>query len=277
MESKDLIVKANGISVCYDESGSCLTPLIFIHGFPFDKTMWHPQMMALAKSTHVICYDIRGFGKSTADNETTSINLFADDLIKFMDILQIDKAIICGLSMGGYIALDALYRYNNRFAGIILCDTQCVADTTETKTKRYETIRQIEKNGLNDFAKAFVKNVFCESTFNTNFTLLETITQTILHTQKKTVLSTLAALAERWEKCSTLSEINIPTLIICGREDKVTPLIQSEMLHKSIKDSTLNIIEKAGHLSNLEQPEIFNSHLQVFISKLIGIKKSDST
>ena len=190
-----------------------------------------------------------------------------------MDVLEINKAIICGLSMGGYIALDALYRYSNRFTAIVLCDTQCIADTHETKIKRYETIRQIEENGLNDFANAFVKNAFCEETLKNNPVVVENITQTILHTASNTVTSTLAALAERWEKCNTLNEINLPALILCGKEDKITPLAQSEVLHKNIEGSTLHIIEKAGHLSNLEQPETFNNHLKLFIANLIAIKK----
>ena len=109
-----------------------------------------------------ISYDIRGFGKSTAGAEKFSIGLFADDLIGLMDALQIDKAVVCGLSMGGYILLNAVNRYPERFEAIILSDTQCIADSPEAKVKRYKTIQQIEAGGLNDFAEAFVKNIFCQ-------------------------------------------------------------------------------------------------------------------
>ncbi|MEP7167987.1 MAG: alpha/beta hydrolase [Bacteroidota bacterium] len=271
MESKELIVTANNISVCYNESGISSVPVIFIHGFPFDKNMWNPQMKAFENIARVISYDICGYGKSTADHEKPAISLFADDLIKFMDVLQVDKATICGVSMGGYIALDVLYRYPNRFAGIILSDTQCIADTAETKTKRYETIKKIEENGLNDFAEGFVKNIFSEFTLNHNNEVVNQIKQTILSTPVETVISTLKALAERWEKCSTLNEINIPALILCGAEDKVTPVVQSEFLNKNISNSVLHVIEKAGHLPNLEQPEIFNGFLHKFISNLVAI------
>lgn len=275
MESKELIITANNISVCYNESGTSSVPLIFIHGFPFDKNMWNPQMKALENIVRVISYDIRGYGKSTTSGEKPAISLFADDLVKFMDMLRIDKAIICGLSMGGYIALDVLYRYRNRFSGIVLCDTQCIADTPETKAKRYDTIKKIEENGLNDFAEAFVKNIFSEVTLSHNTKSVEQIKQTILSTPVETVVSTLKALAERWQMCSTLNEINIPALIICGEEDKVTPVAQSDFLNKNISNSTLHIIGKAGHLSSLEQPEIFNGFLHKFISDIVTIEREE--
>ena len=98
MESKELIVTANNISVCYNESGTSSVPVIFIHGFPFDKNMWNPQMKALENIARVISYDIRGYGKSTADGEKPTISFFAVDLVKFMDVPQIAKEIIFGFT-----------------------------------------------------------------------------------------------------------------------------------------------------------------------------------
>ena len=272
---KELLATVNNISVCYNQSGKSLVPVIFIHGFPFDKNMWNPQIKALENISRVISYDIRGYGKSTADDEKPTISLFGNDLVKFMDVLQVDKAIICGLSMGGYIALDVLYRYRNRFAGVVLCDTQCIADIPETKSKRYETIKKIEENGLNDFAEEFVKKIFSEYTLKHNKEVAEEIRQTILSCSAETIISTLKALAERWERCSTLNEIDIPALILCGKEDKVTPVAQSKFLNKNISKSTLHVIENAGHLSNLEQPELFNNFLYKFIFNLAEAEKSN--
>src|SRR5436190_14766841 len=108
---KDISITINGITISYDDLGVGQVPIIFIHGFPFDKSSWQPQVEHLKSSHRVIAYDIRGFGKSTSDTETASITLFADDLIEFMDALEINKAILCGLSMGGYIVLNAVRRY----------------------------------------------------------------------------------------------------------------------------------------------------------------------
>src|SRR4051812_26378965 len=117
---KELSININGITISYTDSGNSSIPLIFIHGFPFDKSTWEPQITALKNTTRVIAYDIRGFGNSTSDNEPASIDLFANDLIAFMDALKISKAIVCGLSMGGYILMNAIGRSPERFEAVIL-------------------------------------------------------------------------------------------------------------------------------------------------------------
>ncbi|MBK5286416.1 MAG: alpha/beta hydrolase, partial [Bacteroidia bacterium] len=104
----DININLNDITICYDDFGKGVIPILFIHGFPFDKSSWQPQMEFLKNTHRVIAYDIRGFGKSTAGDKKISISLFADDLIKLMDALELQKAIVCGLSMGGYILLNAV-------------------------------------------------------------------------------------------------------------------------------------------------------------------------
>jgi pimeloyl-ACP methyl ester carboxylesterase len=264
----DIEVKINDAEICYDDFGESAIPVIFIHGFPFNKASWQPQMDFLKNQYRVIAYDIRGFGKSTSGDEEPSINLFADDLIQMMDVLQIEKAIVCGLSMGGYILLNAINRYPERFHGVILSDTQCIGDTTEAKEKRYKTIKQIEADGLNDFATAFIKNVFCKESLDNKKQLVEEIKNMILSTKVEAVTGTLAALAQRQEKCFSLNEISVPALILCGKEDIVTPLIQSEFLHTHIKDSKLHSLDKAGHMANLEQADEFNKLVNDFITNL---------
>jgi pimeloyl-ACP methyl ester carboxylesterase len=258
-------INVNDITICYDDFGEGITPVIFIHGFPFDKSSWQPQIKFLKKTHRVIAYDIRGFGKSTAGKEKQSISLFADDLVKFMDALEINKAIVCGLSMGGYILLNAVNRYPEKFKAIVLSDTQCIADTPEVKEKRSQTISHIMASGLKDFADGFIKNIFCQETLDTKKETVEKIKSIILSTSPVTVTGTLSALAQRWEMCSSLQEISVPTLILCGKEDKVTPLAQSEFLLQNITHATLHSIDNAGHMSNLEQPDEFNQHLAGFI------------
>lgn len=265
----DQYINLNGITVCYDDLGMGTIPVLFIHGFPFDKSSWQPQMEFLKKTNRVIAYDIRGFGKSTAGNEIASIDLFADDLIKLMDSLQIEKAIVCGLSMGGYILLNAVFRYPKRFEGIILCDTQCLADSPATKEKRYKSITQIKAGGLKNYTETFVINVFCRETLVSKKELVEKIKDVIVSTSPVTITQSLSALAERREMCTSLNEISIPALILCGKEDAATMLAQSEYLNHHIANSTLHYIERAGHLSNLEQPDEFNNLLIGFISGLV--------
>ncbi len=270
IKGTDIEIKVSDITVCYDDEGVGEIPIILVHGFPFNKESWKPQFDFLKLTNRVIAYDIRGFGKSTSGKDQFSIHLFADDLIGLMDALQIHKAIICGLSMGGYIALNAIHRYAERFEALILMDTQCNSDTAEGRKKRFDTIENIEANGLVDYASNSVKNLFCKRSFDAHPEIIEEIKQTILHTPVSTVTNTLRALAERSESCPFLSEISHFTMILCGREDAITPIDKAEFLKAGIKNSTLHIIEDAGHLSGLENHEIVNEHLLKFVTNTLA-------
>ena len=254
------------ITVYYDDSGIGDIPVIFIHGFPFDKSMWHSQMNFLKTSHRVLAYDIRGFGKSTGGEKDFSMSQFAEDLINFMDGLKIGKAIVCGLSMGGYILLNAVIRYPERFTAIILADTQCIADNTEAKEKRKKAILQIENNGLNEFVEGFIKNIFHSETLDNEKETVEGIRRIMLATSSLTITKTLGALMNRLDMSLVLKDIKIPVLIICGNEDKVTPPSQAEFMNMNIANSDIQIIENAGHLSNLDNENEFNKFIDIFIS-----------
>jgi 3-oxoadipate enol-lactonase len=265
---QSLNIQVDNVHVCYEDYGNNEPVVIFIHGFPFDKSSWQPQMDFLKTFNRVIAYDIRGFCRSTTEDMKASIDLFAADLIGLMDALEIKQAVICGLSMGGYIALNAIKHYPERFRGLILCDTQSIADTDEGKEKRYKTIEQIENNGLTEFADAYMKNVFAESTLEQKKDTVEHIRSIVLNTPVSTIARTMSAIAQRIETSSSLENINVPTLILCGNEDKLTPPEQSWYMHEHIKNSELHIIPGAAHLSNLEQPDVFNQHMRKFLDKL---------
>lgn len=264
----NLTLPINNFTISYNDVGEGKTPIIFLHGYPFDKTMWQTQFDALSSSNRLIACDIRGFGKSKDEATPLSIDLFANDLIDFMDKLNIDKAIICGLSMGGFIALNALKRSPNRFEALILCDTQCIADTIEVMSNRHRIIEEIKVDGVKNFNEGFIKSVFHKDSLVNKKELVQQLGAVVFSNSQHIIIEGLAALAERSETCSTLSDICIPTLIICGRADEVTPLAQSEFMHKNIKGSVLRIIDSAGHVSNLEEPSEFNRHLRDFLTNL---------
>lgn len=268
----NLTTLVNNFELSYDDIGEGEIPIIFLHGFPFDKTMWLGQLDFLQSGYRVISCDLRGFGASEDEKSYLSMDLFANDLIAFMNKLKIEKAILCGLSMGGYIALNACEMFPERFEALILCDTQCIADSPEVKTKRYETIEEIKANGPATFNEGFIKNVFHEDSISEKNEIVEAVRLVVYSNSRHIITAGLIALAERSETCSTLARSTTPTLIIVGREDKVTPLSQSESMHRSIKGSLLRIIDHAGHLSNLEQPFEFNKHLYDF---LVTLKDSD--
>ncbi|HEY6143574.1 MAG TPA: alpha/beta hydrolase [Flavobacterium sp.] len=264
----DLTIEVNDFTLSYDDVGEGRVPIIFLHGFPFDKTMWKGQIDFLKTTYRLIACDMRGFGKSTDEKSPLSMGLFVDDLIAFMDKLEIKNAIICGLSMGGYVAQNAVKRFPDRFEALILCDTQCIADTLELKGKRLNTIAKIENEGVTDFNEGFIKNVFHPDSHIEKKELVEELRSVVFANSQQIITQGLLALASRTETCSTLDKIRIPTLIICGREDVVTPLEQSEYLKEHILGATLKVIENAGHVSNLEQPNEFNEHLSEFLINL---------
>ena len=261
----ELEIIVRDLTISYNDVGDKKNQtIIFIHGFPFDKNMWNMQLTALSPYVRCVAFDLAGYGR-TSHREAYSIETFADDLDAFMHLMQIEKAAVCGLSMGGYISLRAMAKYPERFSKLILCDTQCIADSDEGRQKRFKAIEQIESEGLENYAAGFVKNVFTESSLQTKKEIVAEIQDTMLHTSPKSVTGTLKALAEREETCFVLPSIKIPTLIICGREDKITPPAQSEFMHNKINGSQLKILENAAHMSNLEQPAEFNKTLLSFL------------
>ncbi|MFB0516427.1 MAG: alpha/beta fold hydrolase, partial [Candidatus Neomarinimicrobiota bacterium] len=143
-------------------------PVVFIHGFPFNHRMWQPQLQVLPHRYRAIAYDVRGHGESDVGDGQYTIELFVDDLLVLLDHLEVDKAVVCGLSMGGYIALRAVERQADRFRGMVLCDTKSEADTNESKITRAETMKAVKSLGVTAFADEFVKAVLAPGTIETN-------------------------------------------------------------------------------------------------------------
>jgi 3-oxoadipate enol-lactonase len=262
----DIKATINNLTVSYCDEGPDEGPVvIFIHGFPFNKSMWDKQMKALKEDCRVIAYDIRGHGDSDAGNEDFSIALFVSDLLWLMDTLVIEKALLCGLSLGGYIALNAIENYPERFDALILSDTQCVADTPETKEKRKKAVGSIEQNGVEKYADESIKNLFAPQSFTSRKEEIASVRAMIVTTSKQSICNTLRALYLREETCDKLSEIKVPVLILVGKEDKITPYAAARSMQEKIRDSHLVVIPHAGHVANMENAFEFNDHLKKFV------------
>ena len=172
-------------------------PIVLIHGFPFSHEMWRPQIEALKSAYRVIAYDVRGHGRSDVGDGQYTIELFVDDLLGLLDHLKIQKAVLCGLSMGGYIALRAIERNPERVRALVLCDTRSEADSDEGKVKRSATIRTVKTQGVPAFADASVKPLFAPRSLTENPAAVETIRRLVLATQPLGLCGTLLALASR--------------------------------------------------------------------------------
>lgn len=263
---KKIKIAANSHSVSYIDEGSINLPtIIFIHGFPFNKSMWKRQIDLLKDKYRVISYDVRGHGNSDAGNEDFSIELFVKDLIGFMDALKVDKTTLCGLSMGGYIALNAIKNHKHRFNNLILCDTNCHTDSSETKEKRMKAIENIKKDGIEKYADDSLKNLFAPSSLITMPIEVAAIREMIVNTSTQSLCNTLIAISKRKETCTSLVDIKIPTLILVGKEDILTPPNVASVMYEKIEGSNIHIIDHAGHLSNIENPQEFNNRLIEFL------------
>ncbi|HOZ81663.1 MAG: alpha/beta hydrolase [Bacteroidia bacterium] len=264
MYSKALI-KPDGEVLNYSDTSSGNEVLVLIHGYPFDQSIWKEQVIALSDQARIITYDVRGYGSSSKGKERFSIDLFADDLIFLLDSLQVSKFIVCGLSMGGYIALNLVKRYPERIKGLVLYDTQCYADNAIGKAKRYENIELIRKGGKQKYLEDMCKILFSPATFQKNDVVIKQTLDLMMKADNEVLMQTLEAMAEREESCSNLSSIKFPTMILCGEYDVLTPPEKSEFMQQQIPGSVLHIIENSGHLGHLENKDAFNQHLNSFL------------
>jgi 3-oxoadipate enol-lactonase len=239
------LIRPNFRLFATDTPGTSLAPIIFIHGFPFNHTMWGNQAELCRIDRQVISYDARGHGQSDVGNGQYIFEDFVDDLFLLMDALQIPQSILCGLSMGGYVALRAIERQPERVLGLILCDTRSNADSTEVKLKRASDLRMIREQGLESFADAFLRKMLSPSNFQHQPSIVAKVRQMILTNPPLGVCGTLIALATRADTTPALSRIRVPTLILVGAEDQVTPPAVAKTLHDLIPSSEMCVIPSA--------------------------------
>jgi 3-oxoadipate enol-lactonase len=245
-------------------------PVVFLHGFPFNHTMWLEQLRAINGFCRAVAYDVKGHGMSDVGDGQYSVEAHADDLLALLDALHIEKTVIAGLSMGGYIALRALEKNPERFLAAVLCDTRSEADTDKAREGRFAGIRTVKREGSAVFADNFVKAIFSEASFSKKPDAVRRIHRMIEATPPLSIAGTLLALASRTDTTASLDHIQVPTLILVGENDAVTPVEAARKMHERIRGSELHVIPGAGHMSNLENPEAFNDRLIPFLRRVAG-------
>lgn len=265
-----MLVSVNGTKLHYTDIGKAeSSAVVLIHGFPFSCGMWNGQMKMLQekkKNLRVIAYDLRGHGQSDVGDGQYTIELFVDDLVALLDYLKITKTILCGFSMGGYIALRAIERNPDRFNALVLCDTMSAADSNEAKIRRANSVKLVKKEGVGRFAEGFLKTVFAHQTFDSKPEIIDEIRRTILSNSPLGICGALLAMAGRTDTTEALFKINVPTLILVGEHDTVTPPSAANNMRDRIPNSKLHLIENAAHMSNLENPGMFNEQLTKFLN-----------
>lgn len=230
--------------------------LILIHAFPTDKRLWQAQVDGLKPYFKVIVLDLPGFGSAApTKGEAVTMTQYADMVKALMDELHISKAIIGGESMGGYVSLAFLKKYPEAVQGLILSDTQSIADTAEAKAKREMSAQQVLQEGTAEVIRGFMPKALSPAAPET----VRVYLQAIVDAQSATgVASALRGMAAREDTSQLLAKTNLPILILTGDADTLISPKQSEAMHVLAKNSELVMIKNAGHLSSLEQPMQWN-------------------
>ena len=251
----------------YDDVGSGL-PLLLIHGFPHDRRLWQSQVLGLKDTVRVIAPDLRGFGASWAPAGTVSMDDYAADLHALLEEQGVQKVVVAGLSMGGYIALAFLARYPGVVKGLILCNTRAGEDGLEAREGRETTARKVMEEGMPALAHAMLPKMLSEEGLSTQPAGSSPIWSMMAEQPPAGVVGALRGMAVRPDRSPMLAAIKVPTLIITGSLDTLIPPSESEAMAKAIPGSKLVVIPGVAHLSNVEAPEAFNAAVRTFIAEL---------
>lgn len=257
----------NNIAIGYSDQGTGL-PIVFLHAFPLNRTMWATQEKALSSQFRIITIDLRGHGESDAPLWRYTLEQSADDVGALLDHLEIQRALFVGLSMGGYILFAFYRKYAARVKGLILADTKAQADTEEGKEARFQMAQIAYKKGPPAIADVMIPKLLSPATIQTKPDLVRQVRGMIEGNQISGITGDLVAMAERPDSIPLLKQITCPTQVIVGELDQATPPSDAKLMAEHILHARLAIIPNAAHLSNLEQPEAFNQVVSAFASDL---------
>lgn len=244
-------------------------PLLLLHGFPLDGTIWTPQVEGLADRATVIAPDLPGFGTAPAVQAgPLTMEALADAAVAELDARGIDRAVVGGLSMGGYVAMACWARHPERVRGLLLCNTRANADKPEGKAAREETARTALEKGVALIARAMVPKLLAPATLRQRPELGRWLEAQIARQPAATVAAAARGMALRPDRLADLPGITAPTLIITGDRDELMPLPTSLAMQERIPDSSLAVIPGAAHLPNVERPDLFNAIVHAFLTDL---------
>ncbi len=257
----------NGIEIAYTDEGAGV-PVVFIHGYPLNRTMWEPQVSALSTKARCIAVDLRGHGESQAPLWSATVEMYADDVKGLLDHLGVDRAVICGFSMGGYVTFAFYRKYRERVLGLILADTRPQADTLEGRQGRFASAQTAQAEGAKAIADAMVPRLLTKKSLDERRDLAAAARRMIESTPLTGIAGDLMAMAERPDSVELLGSIDCQTLVIVGEEDALTPPADARLMAEKIRGARLTVIPGAAHLANLEDAAAFNKAVAAFLDSL---------
>ncbi len=257
-------INTNGVERVFEDEGDGPV-IVFLHGFPFDRTMWREQLEVLSNTYRVIAPDLRGLGETRSSAEVATMDQMASDVAALLDQLEIDGAVICGLSMGGYVAFDFHHLFPERVRALVLAGTRAPADNDQERQNRERQAARMLAEGMKGIAEETLPKLLAKGTLAAKPEVVKRVREMIESSDPHGAAAAQRGMAGRRDYSGDLAKINVPALIIVGREDSIRPVSDAEFMHHAIRNSRLEIIEEAAHVSNLDQPEVFSRALGAFL------------
>lgn len=244
-------------------------PLLLVHGFPLDHSMWR-QQIAHFKATHrVIAPDLRGFGKSSLTPGKVTMQQFADDLAAILPAIgENQPVVLCGLSMGGYIAWQFVEHHRSKLAALIVCDTKAAPDTPEAKKTRLEAADRLEREGTSFLAETMLPKLFGQQLLDSPLEYVQETSAVILRTDPRACAAAQRGMADRVDCRPQLGRINLPTLVLCGEKDVISPPKEMREIAAAIPSARYVEIPGASHMAPLEMPQPVNAAIEDFLRPL---------
>ena len=258
-------IQVNGVQFRVADEG--LGPVIlFVHGFPLNHSMWQAQIEEFSKTHRVIAPDLRGFGGTDGALYSVSMEQFADDLAELLDALAVEGPIIfCGLSMGGYIAWQFAQRHRNRLSKLIVCDTRAAADSPEAAANRLKMADIVLREGPEPVAWAMMPKLFAQCSSDHCPAIVASVRQMVMTSNPVAIAAAHRGMAVRPDVTGWLPTLDLPTLVLCGEHDAISPASEMKSFAELIPGSRFALIADAGHMAPMEQPQAVNAVLRRFI------------
>jgi len=271
MEVQQRTVNVDGRTMMVWERGPAEgVPVLMVHGFPLDHSMWSNQINGLDPNgdrLRILCPDLFGCGQSDAIKDETSMEQISDQLAAMLDKIGVSgKVVFCGLSMGGYVGWQFLQRHRDRVSHLVACNTRAAGDTEEATRGRKKMAETVLKIGSQPIADAMMQSLFCSSPSGEDQEKRTMINKVIGSTEVQTVAKLQLAMAARPDMTEFLNQIDVPTLVVSGRHDTITPVEEMEAMADAIAGSTFVCVENAAHLTPLENGPAFNQAVREFLS-----------
>jgi pimeloyl-ACP methyl ester carboxylesterase len=257
----------NGITIGYDDVGGGPDALMLVHGHPFDRSMWRPQVEGLAGSGwRIVVPDLRGYGESSTVSGKTTLGLFADDIAALLDFLEVDTAVIGGLSMGGQIVMEFCRVYRSRVRGVLLAATFPRAETEEGRRKRIEMAERLEREGMEGYAAEVLPKMLSARSIAALPWAADEVFSMMCQTDPAGAAAALRGRAERPDYEETLARLAIPALVVVGDQDVFTTRADAHRMQALLQGSELLWMEGVGHMPNLERSDDFNNAVRRLLS-----------